>query len=113
MEDGSHVPPGAQPPGVETHRRWLDRAIARTTIFPLGLFSVVALLATRLGHPAPLRLSAHGLAPQKAPDLLRHPGATPDLGRAVFTHVPALGQNRETLRPAFWDGISYALRYVA
>jgi hypothetical protein len=34
--------------GVETQRQWSDRAIARTTPILLGLFSLVALLATRL-----------------------------------------------------------------
>ena len=34
--------------GVETQRRWSDRAVARTTPCLLGLFSVVALLAGRL-----------------------------------------------------------------
>jgi hypothetical protein len=35
--------------GVETQRQWSDRAIARTTPCLLGLFSLVTLLAARLG----------------------------------------------------------------
>ncbi len=35
--------------GVETQRQWSDRAIARTTLCLLALFSVVALLVGRLG----------------------------------------------------------------
>jgi hypothetical protein len=33
--------------GVETQRQWSERAIARTTPIPLGLFALVTLLATR------------------------------------------------------------------
>ena len=40
--------------GVETQRQWSDRAIARTTPCLLGLFSVVTLLAARLGRRARL-----------------------------------------------------------
>ncbi len=35
--------------GLETQRQWSDRAIARTTPCLLGLFSIVALLGSRLG----------------------------------------------------------------
>ena len=38
--------------GVETQRQWSDRAIARTTPCLLALFSIVTLLAARLGHRA-------------------------------------------------------------
>ena len=38
--------------GVESQRQWSDQAIARTTPCLLGLFSVVTLLATRLGKRA-------------------------------------------------------------
>jgi hypothetical protein len=40
--------------GVETQRQWSDLAIARTTPALLGLFSVVTLLAHRLGAEAGL-----------------------------------------------------------
>lgn len=36
--------------GLETQRPWSDLAIARTTPALLGLFSLVALLATKLRH---------------------------------------------------------------
>jgi hypothetical protein len=38
--------------GVESQRQWTDKAIARTTPCLLGLFSIVALLATRLSSHA-------------------------------------------------------------
>jgi hypothetical protein len=46
--------------GVETQRQWSDRAIARTTPILLGLFSLVALLATRLVRDGrlPMRTAA-------------------------------------------------------
>jgi hypothetical protein len=40
--------------GVETQRQWSDRAIDRTTPALMGLFSVVTLLAHRLGVEAGL-----------------------------------------------------------
>src|ERR671912_5432 len=40
--------------GVESQRQWSDRAIARTTPCLLALFSIVTLLATRLGRRARL-----------------------------------------------------------
>lgn len=44
--------------GVETQRQWSDKAIARTTPCLLALFSIVTLLATRLGSHARLHASA-------------------------------------------------------
>jgi hypothetical protein len=38
--------------GVETQRQWSDHAITRTTPCLLALFSIVTLLAARLGHRA-------------------------------------------------------------
>lgn len=43
--------------GVETQRQWSDLAIARTTPCLLGLFSVVTLLAARLGPRARLAVA--------------------------------------------------------
>ena len=39
---GIPVSPGTRHLGVETRRRWSDRAVARTTPAPLGLYSLVA-----------------------------------------------------------------------
>jgi hypothetical protein len=46
--------------GVETQRQWSDQAIARTTPCLLGLFSIVALLTTRLAKRT--RLAVAGAA---------------------------------------------------
>lgn len=43
--------------GVESQRQWSDQAIARTTPCLLGLFSIVTLLATRLGKRARMAVS--------------------------------------------------------
>jgi hypothetical protein len=43
--------------GIETQRQWSDQAIARTTPCLLALFSIVTLLATRLGKRARLGFS--------------------------------------------------------
>ena len=46
--------------GLETQRQWSDLAIARTTPVLLGLFSLVTLMADRLGirQTIPVRLAA-------------------------------------------------------
>jgi hypothetical protein len=43
--------------GVETQRQWSDQAIARTIPYLLGLFSIVTLLATRLGKRSRLAVA--------------------------------------------------------
>ena len=43
--------------GAETQRQWSDKAIARATPCPLALFSIVTLLAARLGRHARLQWS--------------------------------------------------------
>jgi hypothetical protein len=53
--------------GVETQRQWSDKAIARTTPCLLALFSIVALLATRLDRHARLRVSATAWYRKKRP----------------------------------------------
>ena len=42
--------------GFETQRHWSDKAIARTAPCLLGLFSIVALLATRLDGRARIKV---------------------------------------------------------
>ena len=100
--------------GVETQRQWSDRAVARTTPCLLGLFSVVALLATRLGHHARLRVSATAWYHK------RHPTFSDTLAavRRQFWAEQGLLTSRHSaetakLRPALRDGISYALCHAA
>ena len=58
--------------GVETQRQWSDKAIARTTPCLLGLFSIVALLASRLDCRARVQVSSNAwYQPQAAADLRR------------------------------------------
>jgi DDE superfamily endonuclease len=42
--------------GVETQRQWSDKAIARSTPILLGLYSLVCLMATRLGQTGVLKV---------------------------------------------------------
>jgi hypothetical protein len=100
--------------GVETQRQWPDKAIARTTPCLLGLFSVVALLAARLGHHARLRVSATAWYRK------RHPTFSDTLAavrRQIWAEQGLLTSRRwaETakLRPALREGISYALCHAA
>src|SRR5215213_4635892 len=73
---------GDRPHHALPARAVLDRGLARHTAGPPRT-------------PAGL---GHGLVPQGAPDLLRHPrrGAAPDLDRAGFGHLPAFRRDRET-----------------
>jgi DDE superfamily endonuclease len=100
--------------GVETQRQWSDRAIARTTPCLLALFSIVTLLAARLGHHARLRVSTAAWYRK------RHPTFSDTLAavrRQIWTEQGLLTSRRsdETakLRPALREGIAYALCHAA
>jgi hypothetical protein len=100
--------------GVETQRQWSDRAIARTTPCLLGLFSIVALLAARLGHRA--RSAACTAAWYRKP----HPTFADTLAavRRQFWHEQGLllswrRSEATKLRPALRRGIAYALCHAA
>jgi hypothetical protein len=100
--------------GVETRRRWSDKAIARTTPCPLGLFSVVTPLASRLDRRARVQVST---------------GAWYRKQRRTFADTLAVVRRanwREQgfvvswpsaktakLPPALREGIAYALRHAA
>jgi DDE superfamily endonuclease len=100
--------------GVETQRQWSDQAIARTTPCLLGLFSVVALLATRLSRHARLQVSAAAWYSKQRPTFA-------DTLAAVRRHVwreQGFLTSRHAcqptkLRPALRDGIVHALCYAA
>jgi hypothetical protein len=100
--------------GVETQRQWSDRAIARTTPCLLGLFSVVTLLATRLGHQARLRVSAAAWYRKTHPTFSDTLAA---VRRQVWAEQGLITSRHpvETakLRPALREGIAYALCHAA
>jgi DDE superfamily endonuclease len=100
--------------GVETQRQWSDKAIARTTPCLLGLFSVVALLAARLGHHARLQVSATAWYHK------RHPTFSDTLAavrRQIWAEQGLITSRHSAeaakLRPALREGIAYALCHAA
>mgnify|MGYP000209190618 CR=1 FL=1 len=100
--------------GVETQRRWSGKAIARTTPCLLGLFSIVTLLATRLGHHARLRVSSTAWY-RKA-----HPTFSDTLAavrRRIWAEqglvTSRLAPETAKLRPTLREGIACALRHAA
>jgi DDE superfamily endonuclease len=100
--------------GVETQRQWSDRAIARTTPGLLGLFSIVTLLAARLGHRARLRVPACAWYHKKRPTFSDTLAAV----RRQFWREQGLLTSRRSpepakLHPALGEGIAYALCHAA
>jgi len=100
--------------GVETQRQWSDRAIARTTPCLLALFSIVTLLAARLGHRARLRVSASAWYRKKRPTFSDTLAAVRrqfwcERGLLTSRHSP----EPPKLRPALREGIAYALCHAA
>jgi hypothetical protein len=100
--------------GVETQRQWSDRAVARVTPCLLALFSVVALLATRLDPRA--RPAVRTAAWYRK----RHPTFADTLAavRRQFWHEQGLPlswcrSEATKLRPALRHGIAYALCHAA
>jgi hypothetical protein len=96
--------------GVETQRQWSNKAIARTTPCLLGLFSIVTLLAARLGHHARLRVSATAWYHKKHPTFSDTLAA---VRRQVWCEQGLITSRHSAepakLRPALRDGITYAL----
>jgi hypothetical protein len=100
--------------GVETQRQWSDKAIARTTPGLLGMFSVVALLATRLGGRARLHVSATAWYRKRRPTFSDTLAAVrrqiwTEQGLAISRH----SAEPTKLRPALREGITYALCHAA
>jgi DDE superfamily endonuclease len=102
------------PLGVETQRQWSDQAIARTTPCLLGLFSIVTLLGTRVGHHARLRVSATAWYPTKRPTFSDTLAA---VRRHVWCEQGFLASRHSSelakLQPALRDGIVHALCHAA
>src|SRR5215210_2511255 len=100
--------------GVETQRQWSDQAIARTTPCLLGLFSIVTLLGTRVGHHASLRVSATAWYHKKRPtfsDTLAAVRWQVWCDQGLFTSRHS--SEPAKLQPALRDGIVHALCHAA
>ncbi len=100
--------------GVETQRQWSDRAIARSTPCLLGLFSIVALLAARLGPRARRQVRTCAWYHQKRPTFSDTLAAVrrqirAEQGLLTSRHSP----NPAKLRPTLREGIAYALCLAA
>jgi DDE superfamily endonuclease len=100
--------------GVETQCQWSDKAIARTTPCLLALFSIVALLATRLSHHERLRVSATAWYRKRRPTFSDTLAA---VRRQIWTEQGFLISRRSPepvkLCPALREGIAYALCHAA
>ena len=100
--------------GVETQRQWSDKAVARTTPCLLGLFSIVALLATRLGRHARLQVWATAWYRKTRPTFSDTLAAVrrqiwAEQGFVTSRHSAEAAK----LRPALREGIAYALCHAA
>jgi hypothetical protein len=100
--------------GVETQRQWSDKAIARTTPCLLGLFSIVALLAARLGSRARVQVSASAWYRKRRPTFADTLAAVrrqiwAEQGFIVSRHPAETAK----LSPALREGIAYALCHAA
>jgi hypothetical protein len=100
--------------GVETQRQWSDKAIARTTPCLLGLFSVVTLLALRLGGRTQAQVSAAAWYRKQRPTFADTLAA---VRQQVWREQGFLASRHASkppkLRPALRDGIVHALCYAA
>jgi DDE superfamily endonuclease len=100
--------------GVETQRQWSDKAIGRTTPCLLGLFSIVTLLAARLGRHARLRVSATAWYRKRRPTFSDTLAA---VRRQVWAEQGLITSRHSVetakLRPALRDGIAHALCHAA
>ncbi len=100
--------------GVETQRQWSDKAIARTTPCLLGLFSVVALLASRLDRRARFQVSASAWYRKPRPTFADTLAAV----RRAIRSEQGFAVSRQSveaakLSPALREGIAYALCHAA
>src|ERR687894_1175998 len=100
--------------GVETQRQWSDKAIARTTPCLLALFSIVAVLATRLDRHARLQVSAAAWHRKQRPTFADTLAA---VRRQIWAEQGLVISRRSAeptkLRPALREGISYAPCHAA
>jgi len=100
--------------GLETQRQWSDKAVARTTPCLLGLFSIVTLLAARLGHQARSRASMAAWYHKQQPTFV---DALAAVRRQIWAEQGLIISRRSAkaakLRPGLREGIAYALCHAA
>jgi DDE superfamily endonuclease len=100
--------------GVETQRQWSGRAIARTTPCLLALFSLVALLAARLGRRARAAVCAAAWYRKPRPTFADALAAVRrQLWREQGLLLSWQRSDTKKLSPALRHGIAYALCQAA
>jgi hypothetical protein len=100
--------------GIETQRQWSDLAVARTTPCLLGLFSLVALLATRLGSQARLSVAITAWYHKEQPTFVDTLAAVRrEIWREQGFHTSGHGSDLRKLPPTVREAVAYALCYAA
>ena len=100
--------------GVESQRQWTDKAIARTTPCLLGLFSIVALLATRLSYRARIAGVAAAWYRKSNPTFADTLGVVRrEIWRAQGFSTSRKMPDMQKLPQRLRDAITYALCQVA
>jgi hypothetical protein len=96
--------------GVETQRQWSDQAIARTTPCLLGLFSIVALLTTRLRKRTRLAVPNAAWYRKQRPTFADALAAVrQEIWRAQGFSMSRSRPDSRKLTPRLGDGIIHAL----
>ena len=100
--------------GVETQRQWSDLAVARTTPCWLGLFSLVALLAERLGSRARLSVATTAWHRKEQPTFVDTLAAVRrEVWREQGFRTSGRASDPPKLRPTVREAVAYALCYAA
>ena len=100
--------------GVETQRQWSDPAMARTTPCLLGLFSLVTLLAAQLTPQAHRAVATSAWYRKQRPTFSDTLAAVRrEIWREQGFVTSRTPSDMGKLRPAFRDGIAYALCHAA
>ncbi len=100
--------------GVETQRQWSELAVARTTPCLLGLFSLVALLAARLGSQARLSVATTARYRKEQPTFADTLAAMRrEVWREQGFRTSGRASDLRKLRPTLREAVAYALCYAA
>ena len=100
--------------GLETQRLWSDRAIARTTPCLLGLFSLVALLGSRLSIHTKRAVAAAAWYRKTQPTFADTLAAVrKEIWAAQGFSMSRTRSDRQKLPTQPQDGIAYALCHAA
>jgi hypothetical protein len=100
--------------GLETQRQWSDRAIARTTPCLLGLFSITALLASRLSTRTKLAVAAAAWYRKAQPTFADTLAAVrKEIWAAQGFSMSRTRSDKRKLPRRLREGITYALCHAA